>query len=238
MQSLVSKGNANTAAGVPVGAGIMIMAIFVLNVQHAIMFNLILFGPPGSGKGTQSQKIIEQYGLIHLSTGDILRREIAARTPLGQEAARLMARGQLVPDEVVIGMIESMIQLNPNAKGFLFDGFPRTLAQAEALDKLLALKKTSIHKVLALDVSEEELVTRLLKRGQTSDRPDDRDESIIRKRYQVYKNETEIVGQHYKKHDKLEVLNGEGSVDEIFAALRNSIERELAAQEAASLNEQ
>ena len=201
------------------------------------MFNLILFGPPGSGKGTQSQKIIEQYGLIHLSTGDLLRREIAAKTPLGMEAARLMEKGQLVPDEVVIGMIDSSIEKNPTAKGFLFDGFPRTQAQAEALDKLLALKKTAIHKVLALDVSEEELVKRLLKRGEVSDRPDDRDESVIRKRFQVYKNETEIVGHHYKQQDKLELLKGEGSVEEIFAALRNSIEKELAAQESASLHE-
>jgi adenylate kinase len=198
------------------------------------MFNLILFGPPGSGKGTQSQKIIDQYGLIHLSTGDLLRREIAARTPLGMEAARLMEKGQLVPDEVVIGMIDSSLEKNPDAKGFLFDGFPRTAAQAEALDKLLALKKTAINKVLALDVSEEELVKRLLLRGEVSQRPDDRDESIIRKRYQVYKNETEVVAEHYKALDKFEVLNGEGSVEEIFAALRNSIERELAAQESLS----
>lgn len=201
------------------------------------MFNLILFGPPGSGKGTQSQKIIERYGLIHLSTGDLLRREIAAKTPLGLEAARLMERGQLVPDEVVIGMIDSSLEKNGEAKGFLFDGFPRTLAQAEALDKLLALKKTSISKVLALDVSEEELVRRLLKRGETSNRADDRDETTIRKRYQVYKAETEVVGQHYKDLQKFEVLNGEGAVEEIFAALRNSIEKELSAQESTALQE-
>lgn len=200
------------------------------------MFNLILFGPPGSGKGTQSQKIIENYSLIHLSTGDLLRREIAAKTPLGQEAARLMAKGQLVPDEVVIGMIDSSIEKNGGAKGFLFDGFPRTIAQAEALDKLLALKKTGIHKVLALEVSEEELVKRLLKRGETSDRPDDRDESIIRKRFLVYKNETEAVGQHYDELKKFERLNGEGSVDEIFEALRTHIEKELSNLESASLH--
>lgn len=200
------------------------------------MFNLILFGPPGSGKGTQSQKIIEHYGLVHLSTGDLLRREIAARTPLGIEAARLMERGQLVPDEVVIGMIDSSLEKNPDAKGFLFDGFPRTVAQAEALDKLLALKKTSIRKVLALSVSEDELIKRLLKRGETSARPDDRDESIIRKRLAIYKGETEVVGQHYKDLEKFESLNGEGSVEEIFAALRTSIERELAAQEADSVD--
>jgi adenylate kinase len=134
------------------------------------MFNLILFGPPGSGKGTQSEKIVEKFGLKHLSTGDLLRREIAEKTPLGVEAKCFMDKGQLVPDEVVIGMIDSSLEKNPNAKGFLFDGFPRTAAQAEALDKLLTLKQTSISKVLALDVSEQELVKRLLKRGETSGR--------------------------------------------------------------------
>src|SRR5688572_32189280 len=137
------------------------------------MFNLILFGPPGSGKGTQSEKIVQQFGLVHLSTGDLLRREIAEKTPLGQEASRFMEKGQLVPDEVVIGMIDSCLDKNTDAKGFLFDGFPRTVAQAEALDKLLSFKKTSITKVLALEVSEEELIKRLLKRGETSGRSDD-----------------------------------------------------------------
>lgn len=194
------------------------------------MFNLILFGPPGSGKGTQSEKIVKQFGLIHLSTGDLLRREIAEKTPLGQEASRFMEKGQLVPDEVVIGMIGSSLEKHAGAKGFLFDGFPRTVAQAEALDKLLALKRTAIRKVLALEVSEEELVKRLLKRGETSSRPDDKDERIIRNRLQVYKNETEAVGEHYKQRDKLERIKGEGSVDQIFEALSNSIEAELSQQ--------
>ena len=126
------------------------------------MFNLILFGPPGSGKGTQSEKIVQKFGLKHLSTGELLRREITERTPLGIEAKNFMDKGQLVPDEVVIGMIDSSLNKNPGAKGFLFDGFPRTAAQATALDKLLALKKTAITKVLALDVSEDELVKLLL----------------------------------------------------------------------------
>ena len=133
-----------------------------------IMFNLILFGPPGSGKGTQSQKIIDKYGLKHLSTGDLLRSEIAAETPLGLEAKGFMDRGQLVPDEVVIGMISSALDANPDANGFLFDGFPRTEAQAEALDKLLKLKKTAIQLMLAFDVAEPELISRLLNRGKTS----------------------------------------------------------------------
>lgn len=188
------------------------------------MFNLILFGPPGSGKGTQSDKIVAQFGLVHLSTGNLLRAEIADKTPLGLEAKNFIDKGQLVPDEVVIGMIDTMLEKHSDAKGFLFDGFPRTVAQAEALDKLLALRKTSITKVIALEVSEEELVDRLLKRGATSGRTDDTDESIIRKRFSVYKNETEPVAGHYKALGRFESIKGEGSVAEIFAAISGSIE--------------
>lgn len=195
------------------------------------MFNLILFGPPGSGKGTQSEKIVNKFGLKHLSTGDLLRREIGAKTPLGLEAKSFMDKGQLVPDEVVIGMIDSSIDQNSDAKGFLFDGFPRTAAQAEALDKLLALKKSSISKVLALEVSEEELVKRLLKRGETSGRSDDTNEEVIRKRLTVYKNETEVVADHYKALDKFERIQGEGTVDEIFEALSRAIEAEINVQQ-------
>lgn len=194
------------------------------------MLNLILFGPPGSGKGTQSEKIVTKFGLKHLSTGDLLRREIAEKTPLGLEAKKFMEKGQLVPDEVVIGMIDSCLEQNLEAKGFLFDGFPRTTAQAEALDKLLALKKTSIAKVLALEVSEEELVRRILKRGETSGRSDDTEE-VIRKRFYVYKNETSSVGEHYKALGKFETVKGEGSVEEIFDALSNAIESEMAARQ-------
>ena len=194
------------------------------------MLNLILFGPPGSGKGTQSEKIVDKYGLIHLSTGNLLRQEIADRTPLGLEAKSFMDKGQLVPDEVVIGMIDSCLEKQQDAKGFLFDGFPRTVAQAEALDRLLQFKKTAIHKVLALEVSEEELVMRLLKRGQTSGRSDDTDEDIIRKRFAVYKNETFPVAQYYKEEEKFESIKGEGSVEDIFNAISKSIEKELAAQ--------
>src|ERR1700712_255081 len=149
------------------------------------MFNLILFGPPGSGKGTQSEKLIAKYGLKHLSTGDLLRFEIGNKTPLGLEAKSFMDKGHLVPDEVVIGMISSSLDSNQEAKGFLFDGFPRTAAQAEALDKLLQLKKATINVMLALEVSEEELVKRLLHRGETSGRSDDSNETIIRKRINI-----------------------------------------------------
>jgi adenylate kinase len=198
------------------------------------MFNLILFGPPGSGKGTQSEKIVEKYGLVHLSTGNLLRQEISEKTPLGLEAKNFMDHGQLVPDEVVIGMIDSCLEKHAQAKGFLFDGFPRTVAQAEALDKLLSLKKTSISRVLALEVSEEELVKRLLKRGETSGRSDDTDESVIRKRFAVYRNETEAVAEHYKAQNKFESIKGEGSVDDIFNALSSSIENEMNAGKAVS----
>lgn len=191
------------------------------------MFNLILFGPPGSGKGTQSDKIVEKFGFVHLSTGNLLRHEIATKTPLGLEAKNFMDKGQLVPDEVVIGMIDSCLEQHPDAKGFLFDGFPRTVAQAEALDKLLLFKKTAISKVLALEVSEEELVKRLLNRGKTSGRSDDTDENIIRNRYNVYKQETEPVAEYYKEQNKLESIKGEGTVDEIFNALSNSISKEM-----------
>jgi adenylate kinase len=191
------------------------------------MVNIILFGPPGSGKGTQSDKIVEKYGLVHLSTGNLLRHEIAAKTPLGLEAKNFMDKGQLVPDEVVIGMIDTCLEKHAGSKGFLFDGFPRTAAQAKALDNLLSLKKTGISKVLALEVSEEELVDRLLKRGETSGRTDDTNESIIRNRYSVYKKETEPVASYYESADKLERIKGEGSVDDIFKVLSTSIEAQI-----------
>jgi adenylate kinase len=189
------------------------------------MFNLILFGPPGSGKGTQSEKLIAAYNLKHLSTGDLLRSEIADQTPLGMEAKNFMDKGQLVPDEVVIGMISSALEANPKAKGFLFDGFPRTAAQAEALDKLLELKKTSINLMLALEVSEEELIKRLLKRGETSGRSDDTNEKVIRARIIEYHKKTAAVADYYKKFNKVVMIKGEGTVETIFTALSKEIDK-------------
>ena len=197
------------------------------NGYQSNMFNLILFGPPGSGKGTQSEKLIAKYGLKHLSTGDLLRSEIAQQTALGMEAKKLMDKGQLVPDEVVIGMISSSLDANATARGFLFDGFPRTAAQAEALDKLLELKKTYINVMLALEVSEEELVKRLLKRGETSDRSDDTNENVIRERIAVYHSKTTAVADYYRTFDKVLMLKGEGTVDEIFARLCNEIDTRI-----------
>ena len=188
------------------------------------MFNLVLFGPPGSGKGTQATNLINKYNLVHLSTGDLLRSEIANKTPLGLEARKIMDAGQLVPDEVVIGIIDNCLEKNQDAAGFLFDGFPRTLAQAQALDKLLELKKTSIHLVLALQVNEEELVRRLLERGKTSGRSDDTSEEVIRKRFQVYSNDTTPVAEYYKSQDKFRAVAGEGTIDGIFGSLSSEID--------------
>jgi len=193
------------------------------------MFNLILFGPPGSGKGTQSERLISKYGLKHLSTGDLLRSEIAGQTPLGLAARSYMDKGQLVPDEVVIEMISSALDNNPQANGFLFDGFPRTNAQAEALDKLLTQKGTEIAVVLALQVSERELVKRLLNRGLTSGRSDDTNEEIISARIGEYEKKTAAVADHYRKYDKVVYIKGEGDIDEIFDSLSREIDERMVA---------
>jgi adenylate kinase len=188
------------------------------------MFNLILFGPPGSGKGTQSDKLIEKYGWIHLSTGNLLRKEITEGTRLGREAQGLMAAGQLVPDEVVIGMIRSAMDANPNANGFLFDGFPRTVAQAEALDQLMAEKNAEINLLLMLEVTRDELVKRLKNRGLTSGRPDDVDENTIHARLAEYESKTALVADHYKQFGKSVRIKGEGSIDEIFRSIIDQVE--------------
>ena len=198
------------------------------------MFNLILFGPPGSGKGTQSEKLIAKYNLKHLSTGDLLRSEISRKTPLGIEAKKFMDKGQLVPDEVVIGMISYALDDNPGANGFLFDGFPRTSAQAQALDKLLELKHTSINVMLALDVTEEELVKRLVKRGETSGRTDDNNEQVIRTRIIEYNKKTSPVAEYYKKANKVVMIKGEGTVEEIFAGLTKEIDARMKKTKTAS----
>ncbi|MBN8832907.1 MAG: adenylate kinase [Niastella sp. SCN 39-18] len=191
------------------------------------MFNLILFGPPGSGKGTQSEKLIARYGLKHLSTGDLLRSEINSKTPLGIEARKFMDKGQLVPDEVVIGMISSALDENKDIPGFLFDGFPRTPAQAEALDKLLDFKNAPVAVMLALEVSEEELVKRLIKRGETSGRSDDTNEIVIRARIAEYHNKTAAVADYYRRFNKVVMIQGEGTVTEIFNRLAAEIDRRM-----------
>lgn len=189
------------------------------------MLNIILFGPPGSGKGTQAHNLIEKYLLLHISTGDLLRQEIKDETPLGMEAKRFMNAGNLVPDDVVIGMISNKLDSNPDAKGFIFDGFPRTIAQAEALDMLLKMKNAPIDIFLSVHVGDEELKRRLLKRGETSDRPDDRNPEVIEKRIQVYKNETFPVAAYYQQQGKLVDVFGEGTIEETFDLLVKEIEK-------------
>jgi adenylate kinase len=191
------------------------------------MFNLILFGPPGSGKGTQSENIIAANGLQHLSTGNLLRSEITNQTPLGLKAKTFMDAGQLVPDEVVIGMVDNFMNAHPDAKGFLFDGFPRTTAQCIALDALLNQKGTEINVVLALEVSEEELVKRLLGRGATSGRSDDTNETIIRARIQEYHDKTTAVATYYAQFNKVIAIKGEGTVESIYADLKTAIDARI-----------
>lgn len=188
------------------------------------MLNIVLFGPPGCGKGTQSEKLISKYQLVHLSTGDILRAEIANQTELGLEAKKFMDKGELVPDSVVIGMIASKIDANKNAKGFIFDGFPRTTAQAEALDKMLAERNIPIKVMLSLEVPKDELVKRLLNRGLTSGRADDQNPEIIENRIKEYNAKTAPVIEYYKAQGKYKPINGVGSIDHIFENLCKAIE--------------
>jgi adenylate kinase len=188
------------------------------------MLNIVLFGPPGAGKGTQAVNLIEKYKLVHLSTGDILRGELAAKSALGLEAKKYMDKGELVPDEVVIGMIEVKLDQNSNAKGFIFDGFPRTTAQAGALDKLLVKKNTSITTMVALEVEKQELVNRLMGRGKVSGRADDQDINVIENRINVYNRETAPVIDYYSAQGKFKSVNGMGSIEDIFGRLCTAID--------------
>ena len=188
------------------------------------MLNIVLFGPPGAGKGTQSEKLIQKYGLAHLSTGDIFRANIKGGTDLGNLAKSYIEKGQLVPDEVTIGMLESELKKHEDAKGFIFDGFPRTSAQVEALDALLAKMNSSITMMLALEVEEEELRKRLLLRGKDSGRADDQNPEVIQNRINVYNNETTPVKHFYTKQNKYKGIYGIGEIDEIFNALCKAIE--------------
>jgi adenylate kinase len=181
------------------------------------MLNIVLFGPPGAGKGTQSEKLIARYNLVHLSTGDLFRKHLGEGTDLGKLAQKYMNEGKLVPDEVVIGMVEQKIKDNPTANGVIFDGFPRTVPQAEALDKLLNAQKTPISGMVALEVEEEELKTRLRERGKTSGRADDQDEEKINTRIKVYLDETIPVAKFYEKQGKYYAVNGIGTIESIFS---------------------
>ena len=185
-------------------------------INNPRMLNIILFGPPGAGKGTQSQMLIDKYKLVHLSTGDLLRNEIQAGTELGLKAKDFMNRGILVPDEVVIGMIEQKLKENNNVAGFIFDGFPRTEAQAESLDEMLAKNGTEISGLVALEVDEDELTQRILTRGMVSGRPDDQNEHLIKKRVKEYHEKTSPVADHYRREGKYRAIGGVGDRDEIF----------------------
>lgn len=189
------------------------------------MLNIVLFGPPGAGKGTQSEKLIDKYKLTHLSTGDIFRANIKGETELGQLAKSYMDKGELVPDEVTIRMLEAEVNNSGDTKGFIFDGFPRTTAQAQALDSFLKSRDTSISLMTALEVPEKVLIERLLLRGKDSGRADDSNEEVIAKRIRVYKEQTAVVADFYAEQNKFESVDGVGEIDEIFQRLCTVIDK-------------
>jgi len=197
----------------------------LIHDNHKInpMLNIVLFGPPGAGKGTQSEKLIEKYSLKHLSTGDILRAAIQKQTPLGLEAKRIIDKGELVPDETVIGLIAKELDANKNVKGFIFDGFPRTTLQAQKLDEMLTSKGIAITMMMALVVDHQELVKRLLNRGLISARSDDQNVDIIENRIKVYNDYTKVVADYYKEQNKYKAVDGMGEIDEIFERLCTTI---------------
>jgi len=180
------------------------------------MLNIVLFGPPGAGKGTQSENIIKQYNLVHISTGDLFRKHLSEGTELGKLARTYMDAGNLVPDEVVIGMVEDKIKEHFDDKGFIFDGFPRTVNQAEALDAMLGKYELVISGMVALDVPELELKKRIKERAKVSGRVDDQDDDKINNRLKVYNDETKPVAQYYRDADKYERVEGVGSISDIF----------------------
>ena len=188
------------------------------------MLNIILFGPPGSGKGTQAKMLVEKYNLLHISTGDLFRYEMGNDTPLGLEAKSYISKGELVPDSITIGMLKNKVNANPDVPGYIFDGFPRNISQAEALDDFLAEKGEQVKALLSLQVDDEEIVKRILNRGKTSGRSDDNDESIIRNRIDVYKSETSPVYDFYDAQGKAQLIDGIGSLEEIFGRLTAAID--------------
>lgn len=189
------------------------------------MINIVIFGPPGAGKGTQSEKLLSQYSLVHISTGDLFRAHIKGATALGLEAKSYMDKGELVPDAVTINMLRAKVEENPQAKGFIFDGFPRTTPQAKALDDLLASLQTGITVCLSMQVPDQELIERLLNRGKTSGRADDANEEVVKNRLAVYMRETAPLKTYYQEQNKLAEINGVGSIDDIFMRLCAAIDQ-------------
>lgn len=200
-----------------------IFRIFVAAFKKRQMINIVLFGPPGSGKGTQAELLVKEYNIMHVSTGDLFRYEMGNNTPLGLQAKEYMAKGELVPDSVTIGMLQNKVNDNPDVSGIIFDGFPRNIVQAEALNTFLQEKKTSVSCLIALEVPEGELLRRLLKRGQSSGRADDIDEDIIRNRIKVYHSETTPVFDYYALKGKSVMIDGQGSIEEIFSRIKEAI---------------
>ncbi len=184
------------------------------------MMNLVLFGPPGAGKGTQSEKLVKKYGFVHISTGDLFRWHTKNDTTLGKKVKEIMNSGSLVPDEITIAMLKEELDKNPNAQGFLFDGFPRTVAQAEALDRFMKENGSAIHHVIALDVDENELRARIAKRRTVENRADDEEEKL-NKRITEYFTKTVHVLPYYKSQGRLEAVTGTGSIDDVFASVSN-----------------
>lgn len=188
------------------------------------MFNIIIFGPPGAGKGTQSAKLLDKYNLTHLSTGDVFRSNIKGETELGLLAKSYIDKGELVPDEVTIAMVKDFVQQHADSTGFIFDGFPRTISQGEALNEILSEHNEGINIVLALEVDEDELVKRLLERGKVSGRVDDQDEGTIRNRFKEYLNKTEPLLDFYRNKDLLHSVQGMGSIEDIFSRLAQEVD--------------
>lgn len=188
------------------------------------MFNIIIFGPPGAGKGTQSAKLLDKYNLTHLSTGDVFRSNIKGETELGLLAKSYIDKGELVPDEVTIAMVKDFVQQHADSTGFIFDGFPRTISQGEALNEILSEHNEGINIVLALEVDEDELVKRLLERGKVSGRADDQDEGTIRNRFKEYLNKTEPLLDFYRNKDLLHSVQGMGSIEDIFSRLAQEVD--------------
>lgn len=188
------------------------------------MFNIVLFGPPGAGKGTQASKLIDEYDLVHLSTGDMLRSEMKKNSPLGQKVKDLIEKGELVSDEIVIDLIRENVNNNKNAAGFIFDGFPRTVEQAKSLDEMLETENLDIAMMITLDVIEEELVKRILLRGESSGRADDSNEDIIKNRIKVYNEQTAPVANYYQQQGKHVAIDNMGTIDETFDKMKKHID--------------